>query len=170
MSSTSFWNFSPAVELFLMTGWAVFSNVAYGGETLRLEEERKTHRQECPCYTESEGRCGGRGSRTYRRTLPAANGLSRIFDDRGPLDGGHIVADSIPDSLNPDGTATGAIRTPKGIMGRTQASSRRLWNQGSDSRSAFNGLPGSSVPPYMQRFVATKKTVGKSRGGQLLLI
>jgi len=27
--------------------------------------------------------------------VPAANGLSRTFDDLGPLNGGHIVADSM---------------------------------------------------------------------------
>ena len=43
-------------------------------------------------------RCGGRGLRTYRRAFPAANGLSRTFDDLGSLNGEHIVADSMLDS------------------------------------------------------------------------
>jgi len=70
-------------------------------------------------------RCGGRGSRTYRRALPAANGLSRIFDDRGPLAGGHIVADSMSGSLRSSGTAIGAIRSPKGVMEPIPRSPRR---------------------------------------------
>src|ERR1041385_7513993 len=45
-------------------------------------------------------------------------------------------------------------------MGRTQASPRRLWNQGSDSRSALHSLPGSSAPPELQLLLASKKTVG----------
>ena len=35
----------------------------------------------------------GLSPRTYRRACRPPNGLERIFDDLGPLDGGHIVAD-----------------------------------------------------------------------------
>lgn len=66
-----------------------------------LAKLAKSSRHTCATRNWLRMRCGGRGSRTYRRTLPAANGLSRIFDDRGPLDGGHMAADSILDSLNP---------------------------------------------------------------------
>ena len=108
-------------------GWA---------ETLRVSEEGK-----------NEGRCGGRGSRTYRRTLPAANGLSRVFDDLGRLNGGHIVADSTPDSLNPYGAGNQRYPLTKGRYGsypRISPSTPYHW---SDSRAAFNGLAESSVPP-----------------------
>jgi len=66
--------------------------------------------------TEGE-RCGGRGSRTFRRAFPAASGLSRTFDDLGPLDGGHIVADSVPDPRISGGAAMKAIRSPPAVTG-----------------------------------------------------
>ena len=44
-------------------------------------------------------RCGRRDTRLIAVPIPPPNGLSRIFDDRGPLDGGHILADSMLDSL-----------------------------------------------------------------------
>jgi hypothetical protein len=33
--------------------------------------------------------------RTYRRACRPPNGLESTFDDLGPLDGGHILADSM---------------------------------------------------------------------------
>jgi hypothetical protein len=33
--------------------------------------------------------------RTYRRAFRPPNGLESIFDDRGPLDGEYIIADSM---------------------------------------------------------------------------
>ena len=44
-------------------------------------------------------RCGRRDTRLIAVPIPPPNDLSRIFDDRGPLDGGHILADSMLDSL-----------------------------------------------------------------------
>ena len=41
------------------------------------------------------GRAFGLPPRTYRRACRPPNGLERIFDDLGPLDGGHIFADSM---------------------------------------------------------------------------
>ena len=38
----------------------------------------------------------GLSPRTYRRACRPPNGLERIFDDLGLLDGRHIVADSMP--------------------------------------------------------------------------
>ena len=64
-------------------------------------------------------RCGGRGSRTFRRAVPAANDLDRIYDDLGPLAGGHIVAVSMLDPLNPNEKADDAI-PPTGGYGLTQ--------------------------------------------------
>jgi hypothetical protein len=42
-----------------------------------------------------ENRCGGEGFRTYRRAYLPASDLSSTFDDLGPLNGGHIFADSM---------------------------------------------------------------------------
>ena len=50
---------------------------------------------------------------------------NRLFEDLGPLDGGHIVADSRLGSRISDGTAIGAIRTPSGAMDSNPNSSRR---------------------------------------------
>ena len=67
----------------------------------------------------------GLSPRTYRRACRPPNGLERIFDDLGPLYGGHILADSMLVPLIPGGAAIRAIRSPSDVIGSNPKSPRR---------------------------------------------
>src|SRR5450432_1784524 len=61
--------------------------------------------------------------------------------------------------LIPDGTAISAIRTPPSVMGSNPRALRRPCTVVRQPLG-FQGPTKSSVPPYMQRFLARKKSVG----------
>ena len=110
-------------------------------------------------------RCGGRGPRTYRRAFPAASDLSRTFDDLGPLDGEHIVADSVLRlSDGPTGRRYALSVSPSGVIGFESKGLPVDVIRIGEHRAGFEAF--REVPYHLnQRLLASKKTVGAARWG-----
>ena len=101
----------------------------------------------------------GLSPRTYRRACRPPNGLERIFDDLGPLYGGHILADSMLVPLIPGGAAIRAIRSPSDVIGSNPKSPRRPRNRSQTAVRALTALQGVQCHLKCKRFLAKKKTV-----------
>jgi hypothetical protein len=97
-------------------------------------------------------------SRTYRRAYPAANDLVGIYEDVGTrLNGASSVHSFRFSTSESDGSAIGAIRTPPGVIRSNGTSSRRSPPRRGTTVKLSRAC-GKSVPPHMQRILASMKT------------
>ena len=105
-------------------------------------------------------RCGGRGLRVLAVRVPAASDLVGIYEDVGAvlmtLGTSSVLSFRFSTSVS-DGAAIGAIRTPPAIIRSNGRSSRRSPPRRGTTVRLFRAY-GKSVPPQMQRILASMKT------------
>jgi hypothetical protein len=105
-------------------------------------------------------RCGGRGLRVFAERIPAASDLVGIYEDVGAvlitLSTSSVPSFRFTTSVS-DGAAIGAIRTPPAIIRSNGRSSRRSPPRRGTTVKLSRAC-GKSVPPQMQRILASMKT------------
>jgi hypothetical protein len=126
----------------------------------RREEERKREIHFRLGEKVFQKRCGGRGLRVFAGRIPAASDLAGIYEDVGAvlitLSTSSVPSFRFTTSVS-DGAAIGAIRTPPAIIRSNGRSSRRSPPRRGTTVKLSRAC-GKSVPPQMQRILASMKT------------